>query len=137
MMSFYEQQLVFQRRAKALKPYNLERPLWVFVGSSVNAVRTKKGRERSDVLTVARFFHRFLTEPGWATENIGRLLRGESGLSDEHGYDLFADKLGYLRRTGTDAGAIYRGALETVLHAAARRARCTWPTYGARAVSLA
>ena len=119
MLSFYEQQLVFQGRAEALKPYNLERPLWVFVGSSVNAVRTENRRQQSDVLTVARFFHRFLTEPGWATENIGRLLRGESGLSDEHGYDLFADKLGYLRQAETDAGAIYRGALETVMHAAA------------------
>ena len=119
MLSFYEQQLVFQRRADALKPYNLERPLWVFVGSSVNAVRTEKGRPQSDVLTVARFFHRFLTEPGWATETIDRLFEGKSGLSNEHGYDLFADKLAYLRRLGEDAAAIYRGALETVLHATA------------------
>ena len=38
----------------------LEQPLWLFVGSSVNTLR-------SDVLTVARFFHRTLSEPTWAT----------------------------------------------------------------------
>ena len=44
MLSFYEQQLVFANQRGELRPYNLEQPLWVFVGSSVNAVRTERGQ---------------------------------------------------------------------------------------------
>ena len=74
LLSFYEQQRVFADHGAELRPYNLERPLWVFVGSSVNAVRTERGL-RSDVLTVARFLHRTLSDAAWATKTIGRLLK--------------------------------------------------------------
>ena len=60
MLSFYEQQRVFADQANELRPYNLEQPLWIFVGSSVNAVRTEGGQARSDVLTIARFLHKAL-----------------------------------------------------------------------------
>ena len=69
LLSFYEQQLVFADKSEELRPYNLEQRLWVFVGSSVNAVRSEGGQPRSDVLTVARFFHRTLSEPSWGGRN--------------------------------------------------------------------
>ena len=55
LLSFYEQARAFGEQAEALRPYNLEKPLWVFVGSTVNAVFTRNKRKCSDVLTVARF----------------------------------------------------------------------------------
>jgi len=54
LLSFYEQQRVLNQEDVALRPYKLEKPLWVFVGSSVNAVYTENKQKRSDVLTVAR-----------------------------------------------------------------------------------
>ena len=93
LLSFYEQQLVFADQDAKLRPYGLEQPLWLFVGSSVTTLR-------SDVLTVARFFNRVLLEPAWATEEIGRLLDGESDLKDDHGVDVFEDKYPYLRSRG-------------------------------------
>ena len=111
LLSFYEQQLVFANRSAELRPYNLEKPLWLFVGSSVNTLR-------SDVLTVARFFHRTLSEPVWATETIGRLLDGDSGLTDEYGADVFKDKYPYLRNgDGKSASDVYRDILARTLHA--------------------
>ena len=119
LLSFYEQQLVFaNHRGEELRPYGLEQPLWVFVGSSVNAVRTEKGQARSDVLTVARFLHKTLSNAAWATETIGRLLEGESGLADEYGADAFADKYPYLRNGGgASAAAVYQDMLARTLHA--------------------
>ncbi len=38
LLSFYEQQRIYCEQADHLRPYNLEKPLWVFVGSTVNAV---------------------------------------------------------------------------------------------------
>ena len=119
MLSFYEQQLVFERRADELSAYNLDKPLWVFVGSSVNAVRTENRRPQSDVLTVVRFLHKFLTDITWAKQNIARLLAGRSGLRDEYGGDNFADKFEYLRRPGEHHVEVYQDILEKVLHAPA------------------
>ena len=112
LLSFYEQQRVFADHGAELRPYNLERPLWMFVGSSVTT------QARSDVLTVARFLHRTLSDAAWATKTIGRLLKGDSGLTDEYGADAFADKYPYLRARGrSDAAAVYQDVLERTLHA--------------------
>lgn len=118
LLSFYEQQRVFEERTDELRPYNLEKPLWVFVGSSVNAVYRENGQKRSDVLTVTRFLHHLLmNERGWAVEAIGEILDGRSGLATPDGQDIFADKFTYLRDAGLRADDIYRDILLKVLHA--------------------
>ena len=118
LLSFYEQQLVFAEQETALRPYNLARPLWTFIGGSVNAVYEEGGRSRSDIMTVARFLHRVLNEPAWATAAIERLLKGRSGLTDEQGRDIFADRFEYLRAHTADPATVYRGVLDKVMHTA-------------------
>ncbi len=119
LLSFHEQQLVFAEQADNLRPYRLERPLWVFVGGSVNAkaVYQRKGRKQSDVLTVVRFLHLVLSNPNWVVGAIQRLLDGESGLQcADSGRDLFAGQFDYLRQRGGEAAAVYRDMLGTVMH---------------------
>ena len=117
LLSFYEQQRIFAEQGEALQPYNLEKPLWVFVGSSVNAVYTERKQSRSDVLTVVRFLHRVLSNHGgWAIEAIGRLLEGNSGLVGNDEEDIFADKFHYLRHIETDVAELYKDILNKVLH---------------------
>ncbi|MBN1547542.1 MAG: DEAD/DEAH box helicase family protein [Syntrophaceae bacterium] len=118
LLSFYEQQLVFEDQGDDLRPYNLEKPLWVFVGSSVNAVYTEEREKRSDVLTVARFLHHLLeNKGGWALKAIRKLLDGKTGLVDPDGQDLFDGKFQYLRAARADAEMTYKGILTKVLHA--------------------
>ena len=120
LLSFYEQQRVFRERAGDLRPYHLERPLWVFVGGTVNAVYTRAGRKRSDVLTVVRFLHRVLeNRQGWAERTIEALMAGRSGLVTPDGKDAFKDRFEYLRASGVPPAALYRGLLAAVLHAPA------------------
>jgi hypothetical protein len=116
LLSFYEQQRVYEAGNDDLRPYNLEKPLWVFVGSSVNAVYTEDRAKRSDVLTVARFLHHLLeNRRGWAVEAIKMLLDGKSGIEID-GRDIFAEKFRHLRESRADAGSIYRDILSRVLH---------------------
>lgn len=119
LLSFYEQQCLFEARTEALRPYGLERPLYVFVGSKVNAVYTQTKQKRSDVLTVARFLHRVLSKPAWVVAGIGRLLEGETGLFTPYGQDVFGDQFGYLREVNLDPQEIYRDLLVHVFHAPA------------------
>ncbi len=116
LLSFYEQQLVFEDKEDAFRPYNLSRPLWTFIGGSVNAVYRESGQPRSDILTVVRFLHRVLSERHWAVPAIDRLLNGQSGLTDEQGWDIFADRFDYLRSLGLEAAGVYRDALQEVMH---------------------
>jgi hypothetical protein len=120
LLSFYEQQRVFGEHAEALRPYNLERPLWVFVGSTVNAVYTEDKKRRSDVLTVARFLHHVLeNKRGWAVKTIKKLMDGKSGLVSPDGRDIFEDKFKHLHSSGLSPETAYQDILIKVLHAPA------------------
>jgi hypothetical protein len=120
LLSFYEQQRVFEDQADVLRPYNLEKPLWVFVGSTVNAVYTEGGQRRSDVLTVARFLHHVLeNKRDWAVRTVRNLLEGKTGLVMPDGRDVFEDKFKYLRAKGLTPEAAYRDVLARVFHASA------------------
>ena len=118
LLTFYEQHRVFTEHKESLRAYNLARPLWVFVGGTVNAVYSRNKRKQSDVLTVVRFLHRVLRNPGnWVVDTIGRLLAGESGLERLDGRDVFDGRFGYLRETGLSPYAFHQDILRTVLHA--------------------
>jgi hypothetical protein len=120
LLSFYEQQRVFEEQEVSLRPYNLERPLWVFVGSTVNAVYTEDKRKRSDVLTVGRFLHHVLeNKRGWAVRTIKKLIEGKTGLVTPDGRDVFENKFRYLREGGLSPEQVYQDILVKVLHAPA------------------
>ena len=111
LLSFYQRQRLFAERADAMRPYNIEQPLWTLAGSKVNAA------ERSDALAVTRFLQRFLRDDAWSERTISRLLDGESGLRDKYGDDVFANGFGYLRETGESASALRRDILARTFHA--------------------
>ena len=116
LLSFYQQQRFYAARARQLTDYNLERPLAVFVGGSVNAVYTESRRPRSDVLTVCRFLHRVLSQPDWAVAGIAQLLQGRSGFQNpDTGQDLFAGQFAWLSGQLPDAAAVYRDLLRETL----------------------
>lgn len=120
LLSFYGQQRVFEEQAEALRPYSLEKPLWVFVGSTVNVVYTESKQKRSDVLTVARFLHHLLeNKRGWAVKTIQKLMEGKTGLVTPDGQDVFEGKFKYLRETGLAPEKVYQDILARVLHAPA------------------
>ncbi len=117
LLSFYEQQRIFQEQADALRPYNLEKPLWVFVGSTVNAVYSEDKEKRSDVLTVARFLHHVLeNKRGWVVKGIDKLLKGKSGLVTPDGMDIFAGRFESLREPGLASLALYADILARLFH---------------------
>ena len=115
LLTFYEQKRVFADHGEAFRPYNLESPLWVFVGGSVNAVYSRNRCKQSDVLTVVRFLHRVLrNDGGWTVDTIDRILDRRSGLRRPDGTDVFDGKFGYL--DGLAGSDIYNEILSRVMH---------------------
>jgi hypothetical protein len=120
LLSFYEQLRLYQEQDERLRPYNLEKPLWVFVGSTVNAVYSENKEKRSDVLTVARFMHHVLeNRRGWAVKGIEKLLAGKSGLVTPEGQDLFVGRWQYLREIGLLPQQLYEDILNRIFHTSA------------------
>ncbi len=117
LLSFYEQLCVFEDQGHELQPYNLEKPLWVFVGSTVNAVYTRNRKKRSDVLTVVRFLQKVLdNEDDWAVKGIARLLTEDCGLFSSENVDIFANRFGFLKRKALTAEALYADILQKIFH---------------------
>jgi hypothetical protein len=126
LLSFYEQCLVYAKHGEELRPYNLEKPLWAFVGHSVTGGNSKEDKESlTDVQAIVDFFARFLSDKkGW-TKRIAQILNGRSGLKAPDGKDLFKglfgylkDLFGYSRNSHQKAKAIYDDIVRRVFHAA-------------------
>jgi len=115
LLSFYEKLRLYEQKKDELQPYNLEKPLWVFVGSTVNAVYTENRGKRSDVLTVVRFLHRVLQDRQWAVETLANLLGGRSGLVTD-GSDIFLEHFRYLKEMRETPEQLYSDILQWVFH---------------------
>jgi hypothetical protein len=97
LLTFYRQYRLFHTKQAEYHAYNLEKPLWVFLGSKVSG---KKGyerdasktaeQERSDVARVVEFLREFLDNRTWAVQTIRKIIEGKGGFIDEETkQDLF------------------------------------------------
>jgi len=119
LLSFYEQMRLYEEQDDALRPYNLEKPLWVFVGSTVNAVYTENKKPRSDVLTVVRFLHRVLSDRPWAVKTLKANLDGKTGLVSADGADIFAGRFPFLKEENLTPAQLYTAILARLFRAPA------------------
>jgi hypothetical protein len=117
LLSFYQQLKLYRENAGAYRPYLLERPLWVFVGGSVNAVRTQNHRKVSDVVDILLFLASFVRERNRSVESIGLLLAGRSGLLDAKGRELFQGSFQYLGGLGLTADQVFDDILHVLFNA--------------------
>jgi hypothetical protein len=120
LLVFYQQLCLFREKEGEFRQYLLERPLWVFVGSSVNAVRTERGRQVSDVLDILLFLAKFV---GGRTESVGRidrLLRDRGALTDSKGHEIFANAFTYLVSKGAGPEQVFQDILATLFNAPAQ-----------------
>lgn len=120
LMSFYEQCLFYEEHREALRPYNMEKPLWVFVGHSVTGGKSQEDKDTlTDVQEIIAFFHRFLGEKDTWTARIERAVKGETGLEDQRGEDLYRNLFPYLKERKLAPADIYAGILQRVFHSQA------------------
>ncbi|HXE75507.1 MAG TPA: DEAD/DEAH box helicase family protein [Candidatus Xenobia bacterium] len=122
LLVFYQQLRLHREKEGDFRPYLLERPLWVFVGSSVNAVRTERGRKVSDVVDILLFLAGFVRDRAGAAAHIDRLLHGRAGLLDPKGHEIFANAFAYLVSHGETPEAIFDDILRTLFNAPATAA---------------
>ncbi len=117
LLSFYQQLRFFDERKDALKPFDVARPLWVFVGGSVT--KTTSERDVADVVDILLFLARFVREASESIAIIERLLRGRSNLLDEDGRNIFSASFSFLLDSGLKADEVYADVLARLFNARA------------------
>lgn len=117
LLSFYQQLKIYENSKTMLKPYLVEKPLMVFVGSSVNAVRTESKRQVSDVVDVLLFIDEFIKNRGQSIHNIGKIRSLDSGLNKKDGSDIFANKFSFLEYSKLDTSQMFDDMLSTIFNA--------------------
>jgi hypothetical protein len=101
LLKFYQQLRIYEERSQGLVPFNMEKPLWVFVGSTVSSGKLGKDEKEvaTDVAEIIHFFANFLAHPEESISCISELLTGtgqDTGLLDKDGNDIFANAFGFL-----------------------------------------
>jgi len=120
LLLYYQQLKVWRDGGELLKPFRIDKPLWVFVGHTVTgkaATADDKGTI-SDVVEVLLFLRAFLADSKQSIELIQSLL--EEGFVDHHGRNLLAHKLAHLDTSGNKpalARSLHAGILTEVFNA--------------------
>jgi hypothetical protein len=112
LLSFYQQQYLWQVNRDKLTEFNIEKPLWIFVGNTVNG-------EDSDILNVIKFISYFLADEAKAKVWIQELLTNTPRLLDAKGRNIFQNRFTPLMQLSADE--IYHGILKLLFNANVRQ----------------
>ncbi|HPT01404.1 MAG TPA: DEAD/DEAH box helicase family protein [Bacteroidales bacterium] len=107
LLGFYEQLELFDKHKEGLRPFNIEKPLWIFVGSKVQG----EGNQ-SDITKVVRFFTFVLKNPSVFQRIIDNIISENSGLINQLGDDIFKNRFTYLKEIKPTADQV----LQKVFH---------------------
>ena len=128
LLCLYEQMLVYDSTPRIRKEFLIARPLGIFVGDKVTAVRTENKHAVSDVVQILFFIQDYIERPDEFTLYIKRLLSYEDGIRSTEGYNLFADSF-MLCRDGMKEGQemayaheVYRQIRQKLFHSSVTNA---------------
>ena len=113
LLSFFQQQRLYQKRGGAFRPFNIEKPLWIFVGGSVTATLAKK--DASDIVEILTFLARYVADRAGSIQRIHRVLN--QGLVTATGKNLFAGRFAYLNTCGLSPAQVFDETLATLFNA--------------------
>jgi len=116
LLSFYQQMKIYESSKDMLKPYLIEKPLMVFVGASVNAVRKSSGKDVSDVVDVLLFIDEFIKSKTESIANIEKIMSFDSGLQTARGVDIFENKFSFLESTKLNASQLFDDMLNIIFN---------------------
>lgn len=112
LLSFYQQQYLWATHQAKLVDFNIEHPLWVFVGNTVSG-------EDSDILAVVKHFASFLNNEMQSKAWIHSLINNEATLLDSKGNNIFNERFNALMQLSAEA--VYADILIKLFNANSRQ----------------
>lgn len=118
LLSFYQQMHLYQNHTQQLAPFNLEKPLWVFVTSRVTA-NDYSAPVANDMVQVLSFIDKVLSSRSEAVAAIRTLLN--EGLVAQGGVNYLHGRFDYLKQLRESPENLYINMLEEVFHSSGGR----------------
>lgn len=113
LLSFFQQQRLHREQGAMFRPFNIEKPLWIFVGGSVTA--TLATRDASDIVEILQFLARYVANRSDSIQRIERVLN--QGLVTATGKNLFSERFKYLNTCGLSPTQVFDETLATIFNA--------------------
>jgi hypothetical protein len=113
LLSFFQQQRLFREHEAAFRPFNIEKPLWIFVGGSVTA--SLPTRDATDIVEILCFLARYVADRAGSMQRIERVLH--QGIETATGKNLFAGRFVYLNTCGLTPAQVFDETLSTLFNA--------------------
>nr|WP_321306916.1 DEAD/DEAH box helicase family protein [uncultured Sphaerochaeta sp.] len=112
LLKYYQQLRIYQDMRKEFEVFYLEKPLWVFVGSTVSSGKLSKEEKivATDVALIIQYLADFLGNDQASIRRIRDIISGrgqDTGLLDSDGNDIFAGAFGYLAKLLNSGVTIY------------------------------
>lgn len=115
LLAYYQQILHYNKYKAETKIFNIEKPLWIFIGRTVTGgTSTEDKQSISDVIKILLFIAKFLKEKENFVRHIDRLTSYQSGLIDANGRDVFSNL--FQIPTGWFASQVYDDILKQVFN---------------------
>lgn len=112
LLSFYQQLWLWSQHKEKIADFNIEKPLWVFVGNKVSD-------DDSDVLAVVAFLASFLNDEVQSKAWIADLLKDNARLLDVKGRNIFEGRFRSLM--SLSAEDVYTDILRKLFNTDARQ----------------
>ena len=114
LLAFYQQLWLWSTHRDQLTDFNIEKPLWVFVGNTVSG-------EESDVLEVVNFLADFLNQDAQIKTWLADLVADRAQILDAKGNNIFQGRFTPLMGFMEQVDALYADILARVFNAPARQ----------------
>ena len=114
LLAFYQQLWLWGTHREKLTDFNIEKPLWVFVGNTVSG-------EESDILEVVKFLADFLNNDAQIKVWLSDLVADKAQILDAKGNNIFSGRFTPLMGFVGNVDALYADILQRVFNAPARQ----------------
>jgi len=114
LLAYYQQLWLWETQRDALRDFNIEKPLWVFVGNTVAG-------EESDILEVVHFLADFLNQETQVKTWLAELVADKAKILDARGNNIFSGRFTPLMGFGGRVDDLYTDILRRVFNAPARQ----------------
>src|SRR5690606_23373048 len=113
LLSFFQQQRLHREQESDFRPFQIEKPLWIFVGGRV--VKGLANQDASDIIEILQFLGRYAGDRSNSIQRIERVLN--RGIVTAKGANLFADRFVYMNTCGLSATQVFEETLTTLFNA--------------------
>ena len=114
LLAFYQQLWLWNTHRDKLTDFNIEKPLWVFVGNTVSG-------EESDILEVVNFLADFLNNDAQIKIWLADLIADRTQILDAKGNNIFKGRFTPLMGFTDQVDALYNDILVRVFNAHAKQ----------------